>query len=246
MSFADTVEPVTNLKAPRKPEELSKGLVGDTVSQISDWLSPSVWVLETIELATRVDPLEEALSWFGGDWKSYAKCGEAWANTGALARDIARNLKAGSAELDTSWNGNAADAAYVYFDELAKTTAALESDLKDLSTCYAEAAMAVSTGLDLVKGLLTELADQSIIADAELAAGSLFAETGVGAIMGYGAAALEIAEMARTWGRMTEAYEAAEDSVRTAVAGAGLVCGRIGVALQSLPEPGASYDNPAV
>jgi hypothetical protein len=45
---------------------------------------------------------------------------------------------------------------------------------------------------------------------------------------------------------MTEAYAAAEDSVRTAVTGAGLVCGRIGVALQSLPEPGASYDNPVV
>jgi hypothetical protein len=106
--------------------------------------------------------------------------------------------------------------------------------------------MAVSTGLDLVKGLLTELADQAIIAEAELAAGTLLAETGVGAVMCYGAAVLEIAGMVRTWGRMTEAYAAAEDSVRTAVTGAGLVCGRIGVALQSLPEPGASYDNPVV
>jgi hypothetical protein len=123
----------------------------------------------------------------------------------------------------------------VYLDELARKTEALDSDLKDLKTYYDEAAMAVSTGLDLVKGLLTELA-----------AGTLLAETGVGAGVCYGAAVLEVAEMVRTWGRMTEAYAAAEDSVRTADTGAGLVCGRIGVALQSLPEPGAGYDNPAV
>lgn len=246
MTFADTVEPVRHLTSPGMPEEFSKGLVGDAVSTVGDWLSPSVWALQTVKFAVGVDPLEEAISWFTGDWESYAKCGEAWASTGALVKDIATNLRSGSAQLDASWQGNAADAAYVYFDELARTTEALESDLKELKTYYDEAAMAVSTGLDLVKGLLTELADQAIIAEAELAAGTLLAETGVGAVMCYGAAVLEIAGMVRTWGRMTEAYAAAEDSVRTAVTGAGLVCGRIGVALQSLPEPGASYDNPVV
>ncbi|MEV6741680.1 hypothetical protein AB0N14_34145 [Streptomyces sp. NPDC051104] len=246
MSFTDTVEPVDNLKAPSQPEEFSKGIVGDTVSTVSDFLSPSEWALSTIEFVFGFNPLEEAIAWFTGDWESYVKCGEMWANTGKLAKDVATNLKSGNRELDATWNGNAADAAYVYFNELAKKIDSLDGDLKELQSAYKEVGLAVARGADLIKGLLEQLADEAIIAEVELAAGTLLAETGVGAVVGYAAAALEIAEMIKTWGRITEAYSAAQQAVDVATTASGLVVGRLSVALKSFPEPGKSYDNPAV
>lgn len=246
MSFSDTVEPADSLKAPSQPDEFSKGIVGDTVSTVSDFLSPSEWVLGTIEFVFGFNPLEEAIAWFTGDWESYVKCGEMWANTGKFAKDVAANLSSGNRELDATWNGNAADAAYVYFDELAKKIGSLEGDLKELQGAYNEVGLAVARGADLVKGLLEQLADEAIIAEVELTAGTLLAETGVGAVVGYAAAALEIAQMIRTWGRATEAYSAAQSAVDVATAAAGVVVGRLSVALQSFPDPGNSYDNPAV
>ncbi|MGW1259146.1 hypothetical protein ACWD5Q_29185 [Streptomyces sp. NPDC002513] len=246
MSFADAVEPVSNLKAPSKPDDFSKGVITDTVSTVSDFLSPSEWALEIIQFVFGINPLEEAISWFTGDWESYVKCGEMWANTGSFAQDVASNLKSGNRALDSTWNGNAADSAYVYFDELAKKIGSLEGDLKELQGAYNDVGLAVSRSADLIKGLLEQLADEAIIAEVELSAGTLLAETGVGAVMGYAAAALEIAEMIKTWGRATEVYSAAQNAVDAATAASGLVVGRISVALQSFPEPGQSYDNPAV
>jgi hypothetical protein len=246
MSFADTVEPVDNLKAPSTPDEFSKGIVGDSVSTVSDFLSPSEWVLEVIEFVFHFNPLEEAIAWFTGDWESYVKCGEMWANTGKFAKDVAMNLKAGNREMDATWNGNAADSAYVYFDELARKIDSLDENLKELQGAYNDVGLAVARGADLVKGLLEQLADEAIIAEVELTAGTLLAETGVGAVVGYAAAALEIAEMIKTWGRMTEAYSAAQEAVDVSTAAAGLVVGSLSVALKSFPVPGKSYDNPAV
>lgn len=68
----------------------------------------------------------------------------------------------------------------------------------------------------------------------------------MGAVVGYAAAALEIAEMIKTWGRITEAYSAAQQAVDVATSASGLVVGRLSVALKSFPEPGESYDNLAV
>lgn len=246
MTFADIADPVGRLKAPGEPEELSKGLVGETVSTVSDWLSPSYWALETVKFIFGIDPLEEALKWFEGDWESYAKCAEVWSNTGKMAKDLAANIQSGNKTLDASWDGNAADAAYVYFDELAKKIASLESDLNELERYYKDVALAVSQGVDLVKGLLTEMADQLIIAEVEIAAGTALAETGVGAVVGYAAAALEIAKVIKTWGKVTEAYSAADKTVKIAVTASGAIVGRLGAALHHFPDPGTSYDNPAV
>jgi uncharacterized protein YukE len=246
MSFADTVEPVDNLNAPSTPAEFSRGLVGDSVNTVSDWLSPSEWALKTVEFVFGFNPLEEAIAWFTGDWESYVKCGEMWLSTGKLARDVAANLRSGNKELDSTWDGHAADAGYAYFDELANKIGALEGDLKELQGHYTEVALAVSRAADLIKGLLEQLADEAIIAEAELAAGTLLAETGVGAVAGYAAAALEIAEMIKTWGRITEAYSAAQQAVDVATTASGALVGRLGVALKSFPKPGDSYDNPAV
>ncbi|MGW3099958.1 hypothetical protein ACWDCC_41705 [Streptomyces sp. NPDC001102] len=246
MSFTDAVEPVGRLKAPSSPEEFSQGVIGDSVETVSDFLSPSEWVLGVIEFALGVNPLEQAISWFTGEWESYVRCAEMWRNTGRFTQDLATNLRSGNRELDAGWSGNAADSAYVYFDELAKRIDSLDEHFQDLRASYMDVGRAIARGAELIKGVLEQLADQALILEIELTAGTALAETGVGLVAGYGAAVLEIAEMVRTWGRATEAYSAVQDAIDEATVAGGLAVGGLGVALKDFPEPGRSYDNPAV
>ncbi|MER5438933.1 hypothetical protein [Streptomyces sp. NPDC002790] len=247
-SFSDATEPSSRLSAPSKPEEYSHGLVSDAVGAVSDWLSPSYWSLEAIKFVFQAeqDPLEQALGWFAGDWESYAKCAEMWQNSGSALGDLGANIRSGNQRLDQSWNGNAADAAYKYFDELAKRITEVGTSLKDLQGHYSEISLAVYEALNLVKGVLTAIADALILIEIEVAAGTLLAETGVGAVVGYGLAALEVVKVIRLWGQATEAYSAAEQSVKIAVAAAAALSGTIGVAVNQLPAVGESYDHPAV
>ncbi|TQJ90388.1 hypothetical protein [Streptomyces sp. SLBN-31] len=246
MSFTDTVQPVDHLKGPGKPEEFSQGVIGDSVETVSDFLSPSEWVLGVIEFTFGSNPLEQAISWFTGDWESYVKCAEMWRNTGRFAKDLATNLRCGNRELDAGWNGNAADSAYVYFDELAKKIDCLDGHLRDLQTAYMDIGRAIARGAELIKGVLEQLADQALLLEIELTAGTALVETGVGLFAGYGAAILEMAEMVRTWGRATEAYSAAQDAIDEATVAGGLAVGGLSLVLKEFPEPGRAYDNPAV
>ncbi|MFF4909665.1 transposase [Streptomyces sp. NPDC001260] len=246
MSFTDPVEPVGHLKAPSRPQEFSQGVVGDSVETVSDFLSPSEWVLGVIEFALGTNPLEQAISWFTGDWESYVRCAEMWRNTGRFTQDLATNLRSGNRKLDAGWNGNAADSAYVYFDELAKKIDSLDGHLQDLRTSYLDVARAIARGAELIKGVLEQLADRALILEIELTAGTALVETGVGLVAGYGAAVLQMAEMVRTWGRATEAYSAVQDAIDEATVAGGLAVGGLGVVLKEFPEPGRSYDNPAV
>ena len=68
------------------PTARPKGIIGDSVSTVSDFLSPSEWVLGTIEFVFGFNPLEEAIAWFTGNWAPYVKCGEMWANTESSQR----------------------------------------------------------------------------------------------------------------------------------------------------------------
>lgn len=246
MSFADAAEPVGHLKAPSEPEEFSQGVIGDSVETVSDFLSPSEWLLGIIKFTLGSNPLETAIAWFTGDWKSYVECAEMWRNTGSFTKDLATNLRSGNKELDAGWNGNAADSAYVYFDELAKKIDTLDGHMRDLQTSYMDIGRAIARGAELIKGVLEQLADQALLVEIELTAGTALMETGVGLCAGYGAAILEMAEMVRTWGRATEAYSAVQDAIDKATVAGGLAVGGLGVALKEFPEPGRSYDNPAV
>lgn len=246
MSFADTVEPVGHLKAPSKPEEFSQGVIGDSMDTVSDFLSPSEWVLGVIEFTFGSNPLEQAISWFTGDWESYVKCAEMWRNTGRFTNDLATNLRSGNKELDAGWNGNAADSAYVYFDELAKKIDTLDGHFRDLEVAYMEIGRAIARGAELIKGVLEQLADEALLVQIELTAGTALAETGVGLFAGYGAAVLQMAEMVRTWQRATEVYSAVQDAIDKATVAGGLAVGGLSVALKQFPAPGKSYDNPAV
>ncbi|MFF4525574.1 hypothetical protein [Streptomyces bluensis] len=245
MSFTDTVEPTSYLKAPQTKEP-EKGAVSDVIGAVSDLLSPSAWAAEALKAAFDFDPFEEVAKWFAGDWEGYAKCADAWANVGKLTAGIAKNLDSGNGTLDRTWNGNAADSAFVYFEQLADKIEGLQDDFDQLKQHYDELYAAVWAGADLISGLCKQLLDEAIIAGVAFAAGTLLAETGVGLIAGYAVGALEIIQMIKTWGRITEAYSACEQAVMISVTASGAIVGGLGTALQSFPEVGGAYDHPAV
>lgn len=247
-SFTDTADPSAELKAPSTPENFSHGPINDGIETLSNWLSPTYWSLEAIKFVFQAekDPLEQALDWFTGDWAEYAKCGEMWSNSGSAMNAVSANIANGNAKLDASWDGNAADTAYVYFSELSKEIDKLGDNLKDLETHYTQLALAVFEGMNTVKGILSAMADSLILIELEVAAGTLLAETGVGLLIGYGAAIYEVTRVIRLWGKATATYTSTMNAVKAAVSASSLLTGSLGISLQKLPAPGESYDHPAV
>ncbi|MBR7676252.1 hypothetical protein [Streptomyces daliensis] len=213
---------------------------------MSDALSPTAWVLEVYEMVFGFNPLDETLQWFTGDWQAFARCAEAWKNLGSMCDDIAANIQGGNRELDASWQGHAADMAYLYFDTLQQKTVNYNSSLTKLSGEYREIAHAVFSAAEAAKGVLAALADDVIITAVLLAEGTAFSWTGVGAAVGYGVASIHIARMLKHWGQITETLSRTQNTVNASV---GIIQGlsaTLASQLMTFPVPGTAYDHPAV
>jgi uncharacterized protein YukE len=244
--FSDVAEPTTHLAAPKKPEDMSQGPLLDMFNDASDLISPSYWVLEAYNAIFGFNPLDEVTQWFAGDWESFAECASVWQNMGKACDEVAKNLKAGNAELDATWNGNAADSAYVYFDELAKKLASCKETLDSLHGTYESIAHAAYSAAEAIKGVLGGIIDGLVITSVELASGSLLAWTGAGALIGYGLAALEVTRVLKLWGDATALFAKAQGFVN---GGVGLIEGagaEICAHFKNFPTVGGQYDHPAV
>jgi hypothetical protein len=244
--FSDTAEPTSRLTPPVKPEEFSQGLLLDSFNTAGDLVSPSHWVLEACDVVFGFNPLDEVMQWFTGDWESFAECATVWQNIGKACDDVARNLESGNSSLDATWNGNAADSAYVYFDELARKLTASRETLDSLHEAYKYLTHAAYSTAESISDILGGIIDGLIIVGIEMAAGTLTSWTGAGALIGYGLAALEITRLTHLWSEATDTFAAAQTLVN---GGAGTIEG-LGVAIhgrfQHFPSAGGDYDNPAV
>ena len=244
--FADSSEPTTFLTPPKQPEEFSQGLLLDTFNDCSDLMSPTYWVTEAYDMIFGFNPLDEVIEWFSGDWEALAKCAELWTNIGKACEAVSDNLKAGNTSLDATWNGNAADAAYVYFDELAKKLHGQKESFDALCTQYQHLAHAAYSTAEAIKGYLSGIIDGLLITALELAGGTLLSWTGVGAAVGYGLAALEIANIMRLWAQATSAL----GNVQAIVNGAVGVVETVGATLYGtfhgfpVPNSDSPYDHP--
>lgn len=243
--FTDVSEPVDLLKKPSdEPEEFSQGTIIDIFNDVSDLLSPVWYVTEAIDLVFGFNPLEEVLDWFSGDWESFVRCAEVWSNLGKATEAMAANIKAGNAELDASWNGNAGDSAYVYFDELAKKLDAQKASYDKLHEAYTQMAHSVYLTAEAINGFVGGILDGLIIVGLDLAAGTLTSWTGVGAAVGYGLAALEILNILREWGMATKAFVAAQQIVQAGVGTIEGLATDLADAFKSFPVPNGSYEHP--
>ncbi|XUL88627.1 hypothetical protein ACQ86D_19885 [Streptomyces galilaeus] len=225
--FIDLTEPTSLLKAPSAPNEYSCGPILDTFNNCGDLMSPTYWVTEAYNAVFGFNPLDEVIQWFAGDWESFAKCGVVWDQLGKAVGAVSGNVRAGNKTLDLTWDGRAADAAYTYFHTCAAKLEEIRDEFGNLRTQYDHLAHSAYATAEAINGYLCGIIDGLLITAVELAAGTALSWTGVGAAVGYGLAALEIANMLRLWGQATQAV----GNVQAIVNGAVGVVETIGAAL---------------
>lgn len=244
--FTDISEPTNHLAAPKKPEDFSQGFLLDTFNDASDLVSPSYWIMEAYNAIFGFNPLDEVVEWFAGDWESFTECASVWQNIGKACEGVAQNLKSGNSSLDSTWDGNAADAAYIYFDELANKLNGCCQTFATLHSTYESLAHAAYSTAEAIKGVLGGIIDGLIIVGVEMAAGTMLSWTGAGALVGYGLAALEITRLINLWGDATKMLAQAQTIVNGGVGILEQLGAEIYAHFQNFPSVGGNYDNPAV
>ena len=198
--FADWRHPRDHLEEPDVPEEPG-GFASNPLAFL-ETLSVSGMLMYALKEVFGFDPIEALVSQLLGDWEKLYECGVVMHNLAELCGDIAVNVDQGARDLDSVWNGNAGDAAVLYFKRFADSIDGLTGPLGKLRDYHQQAAQAAWQAAEGVKAWISALIDEAIVAAALMAAGSALIETGVGTLVCYGGAALVIAAM-------YEDYEAA-------------------------------------
>ncbi|MEU4419792.1 hypothetical protein AB0F81_04150 [Actinoplanes sp. NPDC024001] len=189
--FSDATDPLRRLT---NPEEHSESILGQPFSNVSvalDWLSPSHVVNELVKQTTGHDVFGEAAAAFAGDWELVWQCAGAFRNLAGALQDLGINLSCGNVELDLSWDGNAADAAFTYFAGLSAAVSEQQVPLNELAKAYETAAEGTYRLMEGVSGILKDISDAAMIAALAAYAGTASFGTGVGAVTGWGIAAYE-------------------------------------------------------
>jgi uncharacterized protein YukE len=245
LSFADLAEPTVHLKAPGTPAELKAPTPLQIFNDAGDLVSPTGWAMQVCDWAFGFNPLEKALSVVTGDWEEFAKCAEAWENLSKMCGDLAGNVRSGNKALDATWDGNAADAAFVYFQQLEQDIAKIQESLGDMHGHYMVIARGVWQMAEALKGFISGILDAAAIAAVEAAAGAALSWTGWGAAVGAGLVALEIANMLKLWAQATKAIGDCQGIANGALGLIEVVIAGAAPLLEDFPLPEAAYDNPA-
>ncbi|GAA2548069.1 hypothetical protein GCM10010435_16770 [Winogradskya consettensis] len=170
-----------------------------------DNLSVSNWTLKGFDYVFGFNPLDKVSEFFVGEWQSVAQAGKALGHAGEAHDDLAYNVQGGAIALGGAWEGLAADAAYQHFTGLAAGVESLVDPLKKISAEFDTIAQGVYNTSEAVTGWVKGMADAAMIAGIAVAAGTVTAETGVGAVVGYGLATIEVCELLDMWAQATAA-----------------------------------------
>jgi hypothetical protein len=192
-------------------ESVGSGFVSPTA--LFDLFSPSAWLFEVVRSFTNVDVLGECVSPLSGHWMMVSAYGDALSKLSACLRDVSSEVQSTSTTFDGTWDGKASDAAYVYFAQAAGSLSGHAQALERASVEYRSLARAMWHLMESMKGQLQALLDRAARAALYALAGTLTAESGVGAVVGYGLAAYEIAQIVRLVARVSLVSTVAESVV---------------------------------
>ncbi|MGP3981262.1 hypothetical protein [Streptomyces sp. KR80] len=223
--------------------------VHKTIGTMLDFGSPSALVNEGCKLFLGIDPFGEALKWVTGDWDTYTDCGTAWANLGKACGAIADNIKSGNDTLAGSWDGNAADAAWAYFDELQAKLREIEEGFSSLDGHYYQVAHFIFSLAEVLKAGLAFIADRIITAMVFQAAAIAASATGVGAFAGAASAALAASQAllaVMRWAELTAQYTKVALALTGALTAGSAIMGATFNAVKDFPEVSGGYDHKAV
>ncbi|GAA4610397.1 uncharacterized protein YukE [Actinoplanes octamycinicus] len=240
-------DPTDHLAVPGDPDEsISNGFVNPL--DLFNAVSPSAWLNEAIEGITGVDVFGWFTEWLAGDWEGIWKFGDAMANLARCVQQVGIDIQAGMNQLDQSWNGNAGDAAYAYFSDLAARTSGQQTAIAPGGDAYHKAATGAWQVSNQLGNILQALADSAVLWCLTVGASGALYGTGVGAVVGtagVGAAALITLQMLSLINKASTIINTA-GTVILGLIGEGMSLAYQGGDLSSRPLPHAPYVSPAV
>ncbi|MBO1336369.1 hypothetical protein [Streptomyces sp. VRA16 Mangrove soil] len=255
-SFRDVRDALSRLKPPGGADGWLQGHLAEiefaptnkAVGTLLDFASPSALANEGLKLVFGWDILGYFANLLGGDWQSYAGCADAWKGLGDACADMAENIRHGNSTLGITWRGNAADAAWKYFDNIAKKLDGTRDSLHDLSDLCRRVATLVYSLAETAKGILADICDDAIQFAVASAASAALLASGVGftgGFVGVAFAAERAASMIAKYESLVGQYDHLMLAVNAAFAAGGLL-GSVSKDLRDFPVVGKSYDNALV
>jgi hypothetical protein len=237
-------DPTTYLVEPGEPDDSATNGFANPLDAFN-YLSPSAYLNTIIAELTGVDVFNWMADSVGGDWAALYKFGDAVGNLAQCLQQLGVNVQEGAIEVDASWDGNAGDAAYVYFSNLAAAVSGQQTAFYDVRDNYHKAAVGAWQLANQLGNILQALADKAIIAGIAAAAGTVTAETGVGAVVGYGVTALVVIDMLELVNRASTLINTA-GTVILGLVGGGMDFGFQFNHVSSVQLPATAYSHPGV
>lgn len=230
------------LVAPGEPDEsITNGFVNPL--DLFNYISPSAWVNDVIEKVSGIDIFGYATDAFTGEWAALYKFGDALNSLAQFMQEAGIEVQAGVNEVDKTWDGNAADAAFNYFTGVATATSGQQLALYEAAKGYHQAAKGAWQLSGQLGNLLQAIADKAIIMGISAAIGTATAETGVGAVAGYGVAGWQAIELLELINKASTIINTA-GTVILAAFGGGMTMAGQGGDLSAVPLPAAPYAAP--
>ncbi|MEV6930823.1 hypothetical protein AB0M46_40915 [Dactylosporangium sp. NPDC051485] len=222
-SFADGLDPTSYLRPPADPEHPEDPLTA--FHEAIDYLDPGAWVMAAISGLVGSNPVEDAMERLGGDWRAYGRAAGMFTNLGSFFEAVGWNVKTGNDELDGYWSGQAADAAWIHFEDLAQRCIAHKATLDHLHEQYKTAGdaayhFAISGG-----PVAAAIIDAAIVAGIAAAAGTATSETLIGGAIGYGVAAYEVWEIIELCDKLLRMIGLADAAIQAVVGQIGTIVG---------------------
>jgi multisubunit Na+/H+ antiporter MnhB subunit len=243
MAFNDVTEPLAQLQDPAVRTEEILGQPFSNPGSVLDWTSPTHVVNEFIVQVTGYDMFGEAAKAFSGDWEQVWQAAGAYRNLANAMQDIGINVAHGNIELDASWDGNAADAAYAYFADLSAAISLQQLALNALADDYENAAEGTYRIADTIANLMEDALDAALVGAVGAAAGTATIETGIGFVTGWGVAAYEAYKITEIADKAKKLIALATTIIGTAVGGIQASSASTG-ALSKYPLRGVGYTHP--
>jgi sarcosine oxidase delta subunit len=237
-----TESPALKLVTPKPAEPMPKAV--DTTLSLTDFVSPSHWILWAIEKICGVNPAKWVGDQLGGDWESIATMSSALEHVGEFYKAYAKAIDEDSGTMLKNWEGNAADACGKYFqnfsDTLTKQVPAIE---KVAGECQSVAFGAWSTSKSVVS-FLEMLCDLAVMVAIEAAAAAATSWTIVGPSVAMAAIMAKIAMGIKLWLKIISLVGLTVAAVFGVI---GMLSGVFGAlhGLDAQPLPN-SYDNKVI
>lgn len=231
-------------------DEYQMSPVQKTLGSVLDLGSPSAMAVEASKLLFDFDPFGVVTNWVFGDWNAYNDCSDAWGSLASFCDVVAANVRKGNQNVSLSWDGNAANAATVYFDEFSKKLDEIRETFKSLQSCYAQAAQLAFQLAELLKSFLVTFCDMLVIWLVNLLAAQAVNLIPVGgqaaSVAMFALAAAQAIRLMEMWAEAAQAF----DKVAMAMSALGLAMSTVingFSAADGFPQVGTGgYDHRAV